>query len=144
MFQIYYPKIKLIYAQRSYVDKANSYSTTETLTGGTWIDGKPIYRKVTSYTSVSGSGGFTGLYGILENLTNDVKGWVTIGTNKYPISCDGINILGNATAKYSFRFRFLNDGVLEWNFMQTDTLGVTTTLPVDSLVLILEYTKTTD
>ena len=23
-----------------------SYSTTETLTGGTWIDGKPIYRKV--------------------------------------------------------------------------------------------------
>ena len=24
----------------------NSYSTTETLTGGTWIDGKPIYRRV--------------------------------------------------------------------------------------------------
>ena len=23
-----------------------SYSTTETLTGGTWIDGKPIYRRV--------------------------------------------------------------------------------------------------
>jgi hypothetical protein len=25
---------------------AQSYSTEETLTGGTWIDGKPIYRKV--------------------------------------------------------------------------------------------------
>lgn len=37
---------KLIYAQRSYVDKANSYSTDEIKTGGTWIDGKPIYRKV--------------------------------------------------------------------------------------------------
>ena len=24
----------------------HSYSTNETLTGGTWIDGKPIYRKV--------------------------------------------------------------------------------------------------
>lgn len=28
-----------------YVDNLNSYSTEETLTGGTWIDGKPIYRK---------------------------------------------------------------------------------------------------
>lgn len=34
---------------KSYVDTKNSYSTEETLTGGTWIDGKPIYRKVTSY-----------------------------------------------------------------------------------------------
>lgn len=38
-----FPENKLIYAQRSYVDRANSYSTTETKTGGTWIDGKPIY-----------------------------------------------------------------------------------------------------
>ena len=30
------------------VANALSYSTTETLTGGTWIDGKPIYRKVFS------------------------------------------------------------------------------------------------
>lgn len=28
-----------------YVQDADSYSTTETLTGGKWIDGKPIYRK---------------------------------------------------------------------------------------------------
>lgn len=41
-----FPENKNIYAQRSYVDKANSYSTTETLTGGTWIDGKPIYTLV--------------------------------------------------------------------------------------------------
>ena len=34
------------FAQLSDVYDANSYSTTETLTGGTWIDGKPIYRKV--------------------------------------------------------------------------------------------------
>ena len=37
---------------KDYVDAKNSYSTTETLTGGTWIDGKPIYRKVTSYNGV--------------------------------------------------------------------------------------------
>jgi len=40
------PSNKQIYTQRSYVDKANSYSTDETLTDGTWIDGKPIYRRV--------------------------------------------------------------------------------------------------
>ena len=43
------PSNKLIYTQRSYVDRAVSYSTTETKTGGTWIDGKPIYRKVISF-----------------------------------------------------------------------------------------------
>lgn len=30
----------------SYINNSNSYSTEETLTGGKWIDGKPIYRKV--------------------------------------------------------------------------------------------------
>lgn len=30
---------------KNYVDANNSYSTEETLTGGTWIDGKPIYKK---------------------------------------------------------------------------------------------------
>ena len=46
------------------VAESKSYSTTETLTGGTWIDGKPIYRKV-----------FTGLnYG---NVT--VNTWYNLG-----------------------------------------------------------------
>ena len=31
---------------KDYVDNSNSYSTEEIKTGGTWIDGKPIYRKV--------------------------------------------------------------------------------------------------
>lgn len=35
-----------------YVQDASSYSTTETLTGGKWIDGKPIYRKVYTITPV--------------------------------------------------------------------------------------------
>lgn len=33
-----------------------SYSTEETLTGGTWIDGKPIYRKVLTGLSYSFTG----------------------------------------------------------------------------------------
>ena len=35
---------------KNYVDGSNSYSTNEVKTGGTWIDGKPIYRKVLTAT----------------------------------------------------------------------------------------------
>ena len=35
---------------KNYVDNSNSYSTEEIKTGGTWIDGKPIYRKVLTAT----------------------------------------------------------------------------------------------
>jgi hypothetical protein len=35
-----------IYATKEYVNDVVSYSTDEQPTGGTWIDGKPIYRKV--------------------------------------------------------------------------------------------------
>lgn len=35
---------------KDYVDNSNSYSTEEVKTGGTWIDGKPIYRKVITAT----------------------------------------------------------------------------------------------
>ena len=37
-------------ATKDYVDNSNSYSTQEVKTGGTWIDGKPIYRKVLTAT----------------------------------------------------------------------------------------------
>ena len=30
----------------NYINNSNSYSTEETLTGGKWINGKPIYRKI--------------------------------------------------------------------------------------------------
>ena len=36
----------------------NKYSTEELNTGKTWIDGKPIYRKVFYYNSVSVSGDY--------------------------------------------------------------------------------------
>ena len=35
---------------KEYVNNSNSYSTEEVKTGGTWIDGKPIYRKVLTAT----------------------------------------------------------------------------------------------
>ena len=41
---------------KEYVDGSNSYSTDEVKTGGKWIDGKPIYRKVVNFGAlVAGS-----------------------------------------------------------------------------------------
>ena len=38
-------------AIKAYVQNANSYSTEEKLTGGTWVDGRPIYTK--TYTNLN-------------------------------------------------------------------------------------------
>lgn len=38
---------------KDYVDNSNSYSTEEVKTGGTWIDGKPIYRKTLVFTNIT-------------------------------------------------------------------------------------------
>lgn len=50
-----YDDFKQFYASYIYGETLNNalneqYSTTETLTNKTWIDGKPIYRKVVEYT----------------------------------------------------------------------------------------------
>lgn len=58
--------------------KATSYSTNETLTGGTWIDGKPIYRKVcilSGETTISTSGTNFSLSTLgLSNIDNIIMG----------------------------------------------------------------------
>lgn len=35
---------EFLYAQRSYINKMNSYSMEEVKTGGKWIDNKPLYK----------------------------------------------------------------------------------------------------
>ena len=54
---------------KGYVDNSNSYSTNEVKTGGTWIDGKPIYRKVLIATTYI-NGGEIGWGGLESNITS--------------------------------------------------------------------------
>ena len=51
---------------KNYVDEKNSYSTDEVRTGGTWIDGKPIYRKTVDCGALPNS---TTKY-VVHNITN--------------------------------------------------------------------------
>ena len=51
---------------KDYVDSSNSYSTEEIKTGGTWIDGKPIYRKVVNVGTLPDKTSKT----VLHNIQN--------------------------------------------------------------------------
>ena len=48
----------------------NTYSTEETLTGKTWIDGKPIYKKVVMFTNSTSWG--ANAWALLPNSSTDV------------------------------------------------------------------------
>ena len=49
-----------------YINDCNTYSTSEVNTGKTWIDGKPIYRVVTEFTTPSTSSWLN----VSTNITN--------------------------------------------------------------------------
>lgn len=111
---------------KDYVDASNSYSTEETLTGGTWIDGKPIYRKV-----------FTGL-----NITLSSTSWTNTtilkGDIGQIISCHGMRESDNAL--YSIDASRCSSNS---NYLQLAYYGGGS-YPSNMSILIIEYTKTTD
>ena len=111
-----------------------NYSTTEQKTGGTWIDGKPIYRKVidglnapstTSWTTVISTG--------LENVDTMVKIYgIMVTSDNYQI------VLPWAEQGYTIVHRFYNTNksvLIKLNATNFYNFPYT---------LILEYTKTTD
>lgn len=104
------------------------YSTTEQVVG-TWIDGKPIYRKVIEYTGEIEASTWTsisisslGIY-YVDNLV--IKG----GYLKYPEN------ITESIYSYSNRVQFLNYNNNISFYFSTSPSKVT---------LIVEYTKTTD
>jgi hypothetical protein len=107
-----------------------SYSTEETLTGGTWIDGKPIYRKVISFqneTDIPNTGIRYSLSTLgLSNIDNIF--------NVY-----AINTTGSKTEK-----RRWSPISIFWRNESTIELRSTSSVTGYYLGLIIEYTKTTD
>ena len=100
------------------IQDAQSYSTTEQKTGGKWIDGKDIYRKVIQVNGLARSNISTGCPVGTEIIDMKVRtqwtstsGWndtYTIGnmqftntTNAvYLVSLDGTTLLSNTTGNY--------------------------------------------
>lgn len=116
------------------VSKGLSYSTTEQKTGGTWIDGKPIYRIcfVCNTSSSIGADGwlnarnaFTGTETIAQSISSLIDVDIMLN-NVYPfIICGALSSNPADIALYN-------------------PLSTAVPLTADSTVLIVEYTKTTD
>lgn len=106
---------------KDYVDNSNSYSTEEVKTGGTWIDGKPIYRKVLINTTLI-NGGEIGWGGLESDITS-------------------LNI-DNCVASYAV---IEHNGMRYLQFMpdQGGFISYYSGIPGGAKV-VMEYTKTTD
>lgn len=98
------------------------YSTEEVKTNKVWIDGKPIYRKV-SNVLISNKSNWTSLINIpnLDKLTN-VYGF-----------CKNVTVPRYESPNYYVQFLFENDYL---KYMANGTSG--------SASIVTEYTKTTD
>ena len=106
---------------KGYVDNSNSYSTDEVKTGGKWIDGKPIYRKVLIATTLI-NGGEIGWGGLESNITS-------------------LNI-DNCIASYAI-IEHLGMRYLQFMPDQGGFISYYSGIP-DSTKVVMEYTKTTD
>ena len=106
-----------------------SYSTEETVIG-TWIDGKPLYRKVLSSTTISDS-----------NVD------ITLPSNIDFMSTDKVEIKSGGFSFFSDRYTNANDLIQIFKFNATTlrvVLGSAWKSNFISAIIVIEYTKTTD
>ena len=112
---------------------SRSYSTEETLTGKTWIDGKPIYRKVYTELAIKNTNTIVDTLTDIDKLLS-ARGLITSYTSSsqttpaYYITTDG-------SANGSWFIQIDTSKQLRANSLH-DTLRITD--------IIIEYTKTTD
>lgn len=113
------------------------YSTTEIETGETWIDGKPIYRKVMEVTipQTDTDGTMAEVYYTISNNVDeivDIRGYANVN-DRYKISFP----LWVTTTDYKLYVRANGDKLLHiLNYIKafSNLVGI----------VIVEYTKTTD
>jgi hypothetical protein len=107
-----------------------NYSTDEQLTGGTWIDGKPIYRRVlicTQNTTLSSN----------ASAFISVPGW-KIPDTEPDFTANFTNIFG--VINYWGRVDWIKSGTRDLRFYcMSSEMTVTA-----GSCLIIEYTKATD
>lgn len=79
-------------ATKGYVDASNSYSLTETATGGTWVDGSPIYKKTISVGALPNATAKTVAHGITNlGYVIKIEGFAYDGTNTAPLPLTATN-----------------------------------------------------
>lgn len=114
-------------------DKDMTYSYAETKTGSTWVDGKPIYRRVFKVTNKSLSSG-TVVQGFARSGFSEI-----IRIYAYLCGSDGGHIpftrVGSSGKGSSIEYSFANNGFI---FMGNDNWSAQSSR---WLMIIAEYTK---
>lgn len=118
----------------NYINNSNTYSTNETLTSKTWINGKPIYRKCITLSNVN-IGYVEQNHGI-SNVDNLIS---MVGTLEYNDKIQYIpNVVCDNIAGFGAGFvDFKRSGTFH-------TLFGTSISTTNTVHVIFEYTKTTD
>lgn len=125
-----YPSAKAV---KDYVDKKQTYSTKETVIG-TWIDGKPIYRKVVNFGRLPNN---TYKY-VAHNISN-----IDVITNIYGISHEY-----NLSAYYPLPLQYRGIDSDYNSEISVDKTNIRMSTSKDrslyEAIITIEYTKTTD
>lgn len=119
---------------QEYINSLDTYSSTETICG-TWIDGRPIYRKV-----------FTGLDGLPSSASQKSWGSTVTGLNNVD---NVINIYGfasNGIWLNAIRPNGVTNCIGLWYDFDNQSIKVEVGINRSSLTLtvIMEYTKSSD
>lgn len=119
---------------KNYINSANSYSTDEVKTGGKWIDGKPIYRKVVDF-------------GALPNATIKVVSFDNINADTF-VKIEGVAMNSNSNA---ITIPFTDTTLATQSisvFVNSTSIsieaGSVNRSDYNKCYITLEYTKTTD
>lgn len=115
------------------------YSTDEVLTGGVWIDGSPIYRKVILLNDIPAEPGDQ--YSINHNL--DINKYLKSDFVLSSLNLDRLVILPIASVPFPANgtsFLFYGDAVINMASNVIEFGKIAITVPQD-VYLILEYTK---
>ena len=119
----------------------NSYSQTEALTGGTWIDSKPIYRKVLPFTVPA-----------LLDTPAAVEIVHDLGIDKYikleVVTDRSVDPVGTEDQLWTFPLMSLNSqtsldvtGVVQADRSSIRFEEVKSSITTNDFLLIIEYTK---
>ncbi len=116
----------------SFVENAQVYSQEETVIG-TWIDGKPLYRKTISFNMPSQAGS---AYQICDLTYLNIEN-VSFLNGICNFSSNSFTIMSSYAAPTTYAYIYVSDNFLQVNFAGTSFLSRPCTAT-------LEYTKTTD
>ena len=113
----------------NYINNLVDYSTNETRVG-TWIDGKPIYRKVVYDTTPRSAGNYNIEHGI-QNY-DEIVSYKTLCYQSSSVIHDG-----SSTSALSGSERVTS-------YFNGSNISIRTSWAIVKTIIIIEYTKTTD